>query len=603
MIGLTMLAAEAATGTGNALTGHPSPYLAMHGQDPVGWRDWGREALEQARARGLPLFVSSGYFACHWCHVMQRESYRNSDIAELLNSRFVPVKIDRELNPALDEYLIGFTERTSGRAGWPLNVVLTPDGFPLVGFTYLPPDELEAVLQRVIRLWGDQRDRVVEMARAGAQEYAALLRPDTSPLDPVDWPDFDALLMQQAMAFADPLAGGFGPQTRFPREPQMSALIDLYARNGDGQLGGFLRLTLDAMADGALRDHLGGGFFRYTVDPDWQTPHFEKMLYNQAQLVPLYLRAAEVLGEPRYRVLARETLDFMLSTLAGEDGGYIGSLSAVDAAGVEGGFYLWDEATLERLLEPAERRLAALVWGLEGAPRFEAGHLPIPRGAVEEAAADIGVPASEAEAMLERVRGRLLEARAARDLPRDHKQLAGWNGLALSAIAAGVAAFGEDRYREAGAGLRRFLTERLWDGERLHRARSPSGWFGTASVEDYAYVAAGLADWGKAAGDEGARSLAHRLVGLAWSSFRDGDGWRRDSAPLLPAVPAEPALSDGALPSPAALLTALALAHPDTAVRASATAAQRVAAPLVVRDTFNFASDARLLGEAGAPGP
>ncbi len=579
----------------NDLAGNPSPYLAMHGQDPVQWREWGREALAEASASGRPLFVSSGYFACHWCHVMQRESYRDPDIAALLNRHFVPVKLDRELHPALDAYLIGFVERTAGQAGWPLNVFLAPAGYPLLGLTYAPPGEFRALLERVVKAWSEQSAELSELARRAALERAEA--ESETAADPMARVSADALasaLRRQTRLIGDQLAGGFGNQARFPMAPNLSVLLELQARAPDEELGAFLRLTLDAMANRGLRDHLGGGFFRYTVDPDWQTPHFEKMLYTQALLASLYLRAAVVLERPGYREVARDTLDFLIAEMAGDEGAYIASLSAVDAQDVEGGYYLWRGDELARLLTEDERRLLALVWGLEGPPEHAAGLLPMREQAPADAAPGLGIDPAEADLLFEQARTKLLEARRQRDLPRDDKRLAGWNGLALSALVAGARELGEDRYRQAASALRDYLVERLWDGERLHRAVSERGWIGEATLEDYAFVARGLADWGALSGSPPDLALSKRLVKQAWGRFHRNGGWALAAEPLLPAVPSEPAFPDSPLPSPAAVLMALTLEGEDADLIARARTALEKGLPVVAANPFAFSGQAWL---------
>lgn len=578
----------------NALSGNPSAYLAMHGKDPVDWRDWGPEAIEEARASGRPLFVSSGYFACHWCHVMQRESYRDPEIAALMNRYFIPVKLDRELHPALDAYLIGFVESTAGRAGWPLNVFLSPEGYPLLGLTYAPPQEFATVLQKVAKAWSEQPERLGDLARQAALERA---EDGTHTGESGKRPSPDQLanaLKRQALQIGDALAGGFGNQARFPMAPNLAALLDLQARFPDSELAAFLGLTLDAMAEKGLRDHLVGGFFRYTVDPDWHTPHFEKMLYTQALLASLYLRAAEVLQRPDYREVGRETLDFLVTEMAGSGGAYIASLSAVDAQGIEGGYYLWRPEELERLLSDDERRVLGGLWGLEGPPQAAAGLLPMRLGDPEQIAASFGMTPDEVARFSTSAISKLRAARADRSPPRDKKQLAGWNGLVLSALARGAVAFGEDDYLRAGSKLRAYLVETLWDGERLHRAVSERGWIGEAALEDYACVARGLADWARITGSEDDLALSRQLVRQAWHRFHQEDGWRLSSGLSLPAVPKEQALADSPLPSPAALLIGLSLGGPD---HARAYKALERSLPWVAANPFAFAGQAMLVIE------
>ena len=584
----------------NQLRDHPSPYLAMHGSDPVAWQDWSAEVLQRARAEHKPVFVSSGYFACHWCHVMQRESYRNPDTAALLNRYFIPVKVDRELHPALDEYLIRFTEQTTGQAGWPLNVVLTPEGYPLIGLTYLPPDRFRNVLEQVRKLWEEDPARISRLARKAAEELQAAATKLEESAPPPDRGDLADRLKAQALLLGDDLQGGFGHQTRFPMEPHLAALLDLQALKPDPHLAGFLRLTLDQIASRGLRDHLGGGFFRYTVDPDWQTPHFEKMLYTQAQLVPVYLRAAEVLGREGYRVVAGETLDFALREMQGAGGGFITSLSAVDDKGVEGGYYLWRTEDLKRLLTPAERGLAERVWGLSRPVRFGAGGLPIPIEEPAAAARALGMEPAEAEATLASARTKLLAGRQGRNLPRDDKVLAGWNGLMLAALAEGYRVLREPRYRDAAEALRNHLVGRLWDGTRVYRARTAAGGLGEASLEDYAYMAQGLMSWSEVSGSKADRELAIRLVKEAWRRFYDR-GWRLADQPLLPAMAAEAALADSALPSPAAVVLGLSLNSGEADLAGRAREAMELSRRVVSERPFSYATQAWLTIKAKKP--
>ena len=289
--------AHATHGANPALADDPSPYLRLHAQDPVHWRRWEASAIEDARSTGKLLFVSIGYFSCHWCHVMQRESFSSERIAKVLNAGFIPVKIDRELEPALDDYLNTFVQATRGYSGWPLNVFLTPDGHPLVGTVYMPPEQFHLLLARITSAWKESRAELEK----GAAEAAAYLQSSNREVVAItlDRPHVDRVLaefVRQARSAADERAGGFGTESKFPSVPQLRALLVAQAATQDPELAAFLELTLGRMAERGLRDHLGGGFFRYATDPEWLKPHFEKMLYDNALLADLYLRGG---GDPR----------------------------------------------------------------------------------------------------------------------------------------------------------------------------------------------------------------------------------------------------------------------------------------------------------------
>jgi len=565
---LIPLLALAASPRTNRLANHPSPYLAMHGQDPVHWQTWGPAAWDAARRENKLLFVSSGYYACHWCHVMQRESYRNPEIARLLNTYFIPVKVDRELQPALDARLIAFVERLQGQAGWPLNVFITPEGYPLVGTVYLPPDRFGELLRELARQWQETGEDMAALARAAGQAMA----PGPLALPPAPSPGLGKRyaqgLREQTWQLADEMAGGFGEQSKFPSVPQLRVLLAEQERAPDARLRHFLQLTLERMASQGLRDHLGGGFFRYTVDPLWQTPHFEKMLYDNAQLASLYLQAATVLGSPAYAAVARETLDFVLRELAVDGGGYAASLSAVDAAGVEGGYYLWRPEELARRLTPDELAVVQRHWGVDGVPELEAGfHLRIVEP-LETVARELEISPRLARQRLASARRKLLAVRAQRSLPRDDKVITAWNGLLLSALAQATRLPDAQAYREAGQRLHDFLQARLTRDGRLVRARAGGRIVGEAGIEDYAYVIDGLRDWYAANGTEDAGKRIRPLLEQAWTDFYGSDGWRLSRESWLKFGAGEPVLADGVMPSPSALLLSATLSQ-ETGERAA----------------------------------
>ena len=539
----------------NRLAGHPSPYLALHGEDPVAWQEWSRETVERARHEGKLLFLSVGYFSCHWCHVMQRESYRDEGIAALLNAEFIPVKIDRELEPALDERLMAFAQSTLGRAGWPLNVFVTPEGYPVFATLYLPPASFRALLLKLDDIWKADPERLSELARTDA----AAAFPDTPP--EIDGQRAKALLAAapaDLLERADTLSGGFGQQ-KFPSAAQLRFLLHRLQAGPDEELEAFLRLTLDAMADLGLRDHLDGGFFRYTVDPTWEIPHFEKMLYDNAALASLFLEAAEILAEPRYRDVARDTLDFMQRRMARPEGGLVAAFSAVDGEGIEGGYYLWTHAELEKLLEGGEYALFVHAFDMDHPAELEAGNLPRRALAAAELARESGKAETEITAILEQARQKLLAAREKRVLPVDDKLLAGWNALALDAFTAAASAFDDDRYRDTARGIRDFLVKRMYDGDRLARALAGGRLVGTASLQDYAYVTRGLLDHARLTGSEEDYRLAQKIAAQGWNHFHRENAWYREQDTLLAPPPGEEVLTEGATPAPDAVLITASL--------------------------------------------
>jgi uncharacterized protein YyaL (SSP411 family) len=556
-------------GTANALQGHASPYLAMHGQDPVQWREWTPAVLAQAKAENKLLFVSIGYFSCHWCHVMQRESFRNATIAHLLNEHFIPVKVDRELNPALDATLINFVQHTRGIAGWPLNVFLTPEGHPLVGMVYVPPDRFQALLKNLHEQWRLDGDTLRQEAMRAAEALKGPVR-ETVALPPVTATvagEIQEVLIQQALSLGDEMDGGFGEQSKFPMAPQLLALLNAYERTQHKGLQSLLRTTLDHMASQGLRDHLGGGFFRYTTDPGWQTPHFEKMLYDNALLARVYLKAARVFDKPRYAMIARDTLSFMTREMLTPEGAMVASFSAVDADGIEGGYYLWREETLKALLDKQEWRIVRTLWGLEGTTAWEAGHLPRQVVSPEAAARELGLSVEALRRHWVTAREKMLAARNKRHLPVDGKRLAAWNGLALSALVEGLNLEGLSKkeratYESAAGQVRDYLVLVLWDGRQLLRAvttRTDGSVtaLGQAGIDDYAFVAEGLLAWSRQQQDEQAGALAQTLIHEAWRRFYDDTGWRLSDQALLPAGFGVPVLEEGPLPSAAATLQRL----------------------------------------------
>jgi len=540
----------------NQLRQHPSPYLALHGDDPVAWQEWNAASVERARREGKLLYLSIGYFSCHWCHVMQRESYRNAQIARYLNEHVIPVKVDRELEPALDARLIEFAEKTRGMSGWPLNVFVTPDGHPLYATLYHPPEEFQNILVRIEQLWRNDRARLTTLARIEAVAPQGPGKPEVNGVQARALADS---VVAEALKAADSVQGGFGEQSKFPQSPQLAFLLAHYERQQEARLKEFLLLTLDAMAINGLQDHLGGGFFRYTVDPSWKTPHFEKMLYDNAQLARLYRDAARVFGRDDYRHIANRTLDFMLRELRAPSGALIAALSALDDKGVEGGYYLWSAADLEMLLTPVEREVYRLHAGMIDAAPFESGYLPLRTLPVAQIAARRKQEPANVEKQITSAEDKLRAARAKRVLPRDTKELAAWNGLALVAFAEAAQATKDPRYREAAQAIRDFLAKELWDGKALVRSRAHGKASGKVALEDYAYVTLGLTEWAVLTGEARDYALAQAVASAAWKRFYGPKGFRLEESSLLVTETGQDVLSDGAMPSPSAVLAEASL--------------------------------------------
>lgn len=542
----------------NQLSGHPSPYLALHGSDPVAWQDWGPEVLARAKRENKLILLSSGYFSCLWCHVMQRESFKNELVADMLNSFFIPVKIDRELETALDKRLMNYAQATIQRGGWPLNVFISPDGLPVFATLYQPQQQFLELLTRLTGVWNQQSERIRELALA---EKAPVGFADSAPeINANLATELRNLAIQKIMARGDTLQGGFGQSNKFPSVPQLRFLIDSLSSSRDPEVIEFLETTLDAMADEGMRDHLSGGFYRYVVDPGWEIPHFEKMLYDNANLARLYLQAGVDLKNPRYTLIARDTLDFMMREMASENGALYAAFSAVDDEEVEGGYYLWQSNELKSVLDEEEYAVFTETWNTERSADLEEGnHL---RGAKSGAdtAAKLQMSEDEVKALLESSRLKLLSARSQRTLPIDEKLLAGWNAMALSTFAIAAQTFDDPVYKEQAEKIKHFLMTNLWKDDRLTRSLAKGKRIGSASIEDYAFVADGLFNWATLNGAEEDYRQAEAVLEQGWSRFYNNNAWSYADTSLLPPADGEEMLSEDSSASPSAQLITTTLA-------------------------------------------
>ncbi len=542
----------------NRLATHPSPYLALHGQDPVDWRSWQAEVFADAQRDNRLVFVSIGYFSCHWCHVMQRESYRDPEVAKLLNAGYVSVKVDRELDPDLDQRLIDFVEKVRGSAGWPLNVFLTPDGYPITGFTYLPRAQFVEVLSQLGQQWRQDHEKIAGAARnfflTEMQDFEnqAYIAPDIPAKNLLD------AFVSQSMLAADELLGGFGNTSKFPNVPQLDTLIEIIALEPglDPDVASFVTLTLDAMANNNLHDHVNGGFFRYTTDPDWQTPHYEKMLYDNAQLSRLYLKAERQWPGRGYAQFALRTLDFVEASLRHGDGGYMSSLSAVDTDNREGAAYLWTLADLEKILTAAEiERLAERGQFDRAGTEFMIKPL---RGLDGGTESDIDAS----------ILAKLQQQRRA-EMPADSKRLASWNAMMLDALV--DAADYDRRFETRAAALYRSMRDNFYrNGELIRFAGNAAA--AAAVLEDYAQVAQAFYRYGKAFDEPGAIDSARGLIQSAHAKFLRNDRWQQKAESLIPLAPGKWIIPDQVFYSPMTLWLSIATTIPglDAGVRASA---------------------------------
>ena len=473
----------------NRLAAETSPYLLQHADNPVDWYPWGEAAFERARAEDKPVLLSVGYAACHWCHVMEHESFEDDETAALMNERFVNVKVDREERPDVDSLYMDAVVALTGHGGWPMTVFLTPDGEPFLGGTYYPPEprhglpSFRQVLLAVSEAFRDRRADVATQASALVDAVSREVSPSADPLT-------ESLLGQASRnlrAQFDTEWGGWGGAPKFPQPSVLEFLLRMHLREDEEALP-MVTATLDGMAAGGMYDLLGGGFHRYSVDRQWLVPHFEKMLYDNALLAATYLHAWVVTGEGRYRRVAEETLDYLLRELHLPEGGFASAQDA-DTDGVEGLTFTWttEEGVREELLQP-----------------FEHGRSII-RGELDEDE-----------------RRRLFELREQRPKPaRDDKAIAAWNGLALAALAEAGRRLERDDYLDAARALGEFLLGPLSIQGRLHRTFRAGRAKGTGYLEDYADVAHGLLELHVATGELRWLEEASRLARLAIGLFAD----------------------------------------------------------------------------------
>ena len=480
----------------NRLAQETSPYLLQHKDNPVDWYPWGEEALEKAKKEGKPILLSVGYSACHWCHVMERESFEDEATARIMNEHFVNIKVDREERPDIDSIYMSATQAMTRHGGWPMTVFMTPDGAPFYAGTYFPPvpsrgmPSFKQLLLSLADAYENRSDEVLQSAE-NVREY---LREATSASIP-QTEISEELLTHAANALVgqvDNRFGGFNGAPKFPQAMNLEVLLRHHKRTGDRAALSGVELTLRQMANGGIYDQLGGGFARYSVDEYWLVPHFEKMLYDNALLARLYLDAYQATGEGFYRRIAEETLDYVARDMTSPEGGFYSAEDA-DSEGEEGKFYVWTPLEIEDALDPDEARIAMRYWDVTVGGNFEGKNiLNVPRPP-EAVAAEFGISAQELWTRILDIRQKLLAEREKRVRPgRDEKVLAAWNGLMLRAFAFAARVLDREDYRRIAEENASFLLEKLEDDGRLRRSYKDGRARFNGYLEDYACVADGL---------------------------------------------------------------------------------------------------------------
>ena len=499
----------------NRLVREKSPYLLQHAHNPVDWYPWGEEAFAKARAENKPIFLSIGYSTCHWCHVMERESFESATVAQFLNQHFVSIKVDREERPDVDKIYMTFVQSTTGSGGWPLNVFLTPDRKPFFGGTYFPPESRHgrgsflSVLQQIVKVWQERHGEVA----SSADEIHARLEAAAASTTPSNLLLTADVLRRAGAIFKDsydPSHGGFGGAPKFPQPSQPAFLLRYAKQFKDDEAMRMVLHTCERMAAGGIHDQLGGGFARYSVDAEWLVPHFEKMLYDNAQLVQLYLDAFLVSGEAHHAEVTRDILAYVLRDMTHPEGGFYSAEDA-DSEGHEGKFYCWTRAELSRLLSPEEFNVAVRYFGITEKGNFVDHSHPMPLPG-QNVLSVVNPTLSAADtALLASAKKKMADVRAKRVRPHlDDKVLASWNGLMLGAMARAYAVLGDEKYRAAAEKNLSFIQSTLW--------QPPPGRAGSPPPAAQAQ-------------EDGAHGVT-RPTGTLYHRWRDGE---RDNVQLLEA--------------------------------------------------------------------
>ena len=554
----------------NRLLKEKSPYLLQHAYNPVLWYPWGNEAFKAATEEGKPIFLSVGYSTCHWCHVMAHESFEDPEVAKLLNEGFISIKVDREERPDIDQLYMSFAQMMTGRGGWPLTVIMTPEKKPIFAATYIPKKGrfgqmgMMELLPKIQDLWRNDRNGLLDSADKILGHLGTSQRQDTYAKD-LD----ESLLSKGYRALAsiyDAKNGGFGASTKFPTPHHLLFLLRYWRRQGDDQPLQMVETTLQAMRSGGIYDQIGFGFHRYSTDAEWFIPHFEKMLYDQSLLTMAYIECYQATGKEEYAKTAREVLEYVLRDMTSLEGGFFSAEDA-DSEGVEGKFYLWTAEELESVLGKEEFKLIIRIFDIYKSGNFENGrNILRQRSTTSDAAMVLKIPERELIERLKKIRQKLLITRSSRIRPlQDDKILTDWNGLMISALAKSAQALDEPKFAAAAKKAADFLLEKMQTpkGRLLHRFRVDAGV--QANLDDYAFLILGLIDLYETVFEvrylKAALDLCREMLKHFWDNNGGGFFFTPDDGEALLIRRKE--FYDGALPSgnSVSMLNLLKLSH------------------------------------------
>jgi len=543
----------------NHLVNESSPYLLQHAYNPVDWYPWSEQSLQKAHDEDKPIFLSIGYSACHWCHVMEKESFENEEIAAILYEHFISIKVDREQRPDLDQIYMSATMAMNGSGGWPMSVFLTPDLKPFFAGTYFPPDDMygrpgfKRLITSIAAEYKNNRDNIEKYAQS-LTDALKQTHPSDTTTESIQ-PDIIDTAVNQQMKNYDSINGGFGGAPKFPHPTDLSFLMQRFAATENKNLLNAIEHSLMSMARGGIYDHIGGGFFRYSVDAQWLVPHFEKMLYDNAMLAVTYGEAYQLTHNEFYRQIVRETLDFMLREMHNENGGFYSSLDA-DSEGEEGKYYVWKKSEIEQLLDNDVNHFCRY-YNITDEGNFEnaTNILNINKDSDMHRRSS-GLKSDTFEKIINRQKEILFQKRQKRTRPfTDDKILTSWNGLTISALAKGYQITGEKKYRTAAIQTADFIENSLYKNNKLmhsyREVKISEGLF----LEDHAYFIQGLLDLYEIAYDLKWIKLAEKLANDAIAFFSDEAG----NLYLSPADQNDHFIRprdiiDGALPAPGSIL-------------------------------------------------